>query len=117
MNTTVTALSLLLAALFATLGTAKILALGKMRELTEKDGFSVTGFRLIGALEVAGALGLIAGPAVPPLGVAALCGLLLLLGGAVIAHLRRGHKLGELAPALLCAALSGTALILLVLQR
>lgn len=33
-----------------------------MRELAEKDGFSVTGFRLIGALEVAGALGLIAGP-------------------------------------------------------
>ncbi|MFD7760521.1 DoxX family protein [Streptomyces microflavus] len=57
MNTTVTALPLLLAALFATLGTAKILALGKMRELAEKDGFSVTGFRPIGALEVAGALG------------------------------------------------------------
>lgn len=115
MNTTVTALSLLLAALFATLGTAKILALGKMRELAEKDGFSVTGFRLIGALEVAGALGLIAGP--PLLGVVALCGLLLLLGGAVVVHLRRGRKLGELAPALLCAALSGTALTLLVLQR
>ncbi|MFC9002186.1 DoxX family protein [Streptomyces microflavus] len=49
---------------------------------------------MIGALEVAGALGLIEGPAVPPLGVAAMCGLLLLLGGAVIVHLRRGHKLG-----------------------
>ncbi|MEV7316746.1 DoxX family protein [Streptomyces microflavus] len=95
MNTTVTALPLLLAALFATLGAAKILALGKMRELAEKDGFSVTGFRLIGALEVAGALGLIAGPAVPPVGVAALCGLLLLLGGAATVHLRRGHKLGN----------------------
>ncbi|MGW7067133.1 DoxX family protein [Streptomyces sp. NPDC054855] len=117
MYTTTTALSLLLAALFMVLGMAKILALDHMRALAEKDGFSATGFRLIGALEVAGALGLLAGLTVPPLGAAALCGLLLLLGGALIVHLRRGHGLGELAPALLCAVLAGTDLALLLLRR
>ena len=100
-----TVLSVLLAALFLLLGVAKVLALPRMRELAAHAGFSVAAYRGIGALEVAGAAGLLLGLTVPLLGASAGAGLLLLLAGAVITHVRNRDGLRELAPAVVCAVL------------
>ena len=100
-----TVLSILLAALFLLLGVAKVLALPRMRELAEHAGFSVAAYRGIGALEVAGAAGLLVGLTVPLLGASAGVGLLLLLAGAVITHVRNGDGIRGIAPALVCVVL------------
>ncbi|MEV8441683.1 DoxX family protein [Actinosynnema sp. NPDC051121] len=99
-----TVLSVLPAVLFLVLGTAKVLALAPMRELAEHAGFPVAAYRGIGALEVAGATGLLLGPAVPVIGASAGAGLLLLLTGAVITHVRNRDGVRKLVPALSCAA-------------
>jgi hypothetical protein len=98
-------LLVLTAALFVLLGVAKLLALPRMRALADHAGFSVAAYRGIGALEVAGAAGLLLGLAVPLLGFAAGAGLLLLLAGAVITHARNGDGFRAMAPAVVCAAL------------
>ena len=56
-------------------------------------------WRVIGALELAAAAGLVAGLFNPALGVAAAIGVSLLLAGAVVAHLRVDDA-GGAAPAL-----------------
>jgi uncharacterized membrane protein len=71
--------AVLLAVLFVLLGVSKLLALPHMRELAAHAGFSVAAYRGIGALEVAGAAGLLLGLTVPLLGACAGVGLLLLL--------------------------------------
>jgi hypothetical protein len=71
--------AVLLAVLFVLLGVSKLLALPRMRELAAHAGFSVAAYRGIGALEVAGAAGLLLGLTVPLLGACAGVGLLLLL--------------------------------------
>jgi uncharacterized membrane protein len=76
-----------------------------MRELAAHAGFSVAAYRGIGALEVAGAAGLLLGLTVPLLGASAGVGLLLLLAGAVITHVRNRDGVRELAPAVVCAVL------------
>jgi hypothetical protein len=98
-----TVLSILLAVLFLLLGVAKVLALPRMRELAAHAGFSVAAYRGIGALELAGAAGLLVGLTVPLLGASAGVGLLLLLAGAVITHVRNRDGIREIAPALVCA--------------
>ena len=55
-------LAVLVALIFALLGTAKILALPPMRDLAAEAGFSVDAYRGIGVLEVAGAVGVAARP-------------------------------------------------------
>lgn len=100
-----TVLAVLLAVLFVVLGVSKLLALPRMRELAAHAGFSVAAYRGIGALEVAGAAGLLIGLTVPLLGASAGVGLLLLLVGAVITHVRNGEGIRELAPAVVCAVL------------
>ncbi|WP_199433316.1 DoxX family protein [Qaidamihabitans albus] len=59
----------------------------------------------LGALKAAGALGLLVGIGVPPIGVAAAAGLVLFFTGAVITHLRaREYSLSYPAAFLLLAA-------------
>jgi hypothetical protein len=106
-------LSVLLAALFLALGVAKLLALAPMRKLAADAGFSVRAYRGIGALEVAGAAGILLGLVVPILGGLAGTGLLLLLTGALITHVRNRDGLRELAPAVVCALLVGAYLLVL----
>lgn len=103
-------LSGLLAVLFLSLGTAKILALAPMRELAAHVGFSTAAYRVIGVLEVAGAVGLLIGLVVPLIGGMAGAGLLLLLGGAVVTHLRNGDGIRKYAPALVTGLLVATYL-------
>ncbi|MBV9140509.1 MAG: DoxX family protein [Pseudonocardiales bacterium] len=101
MSTATTALAGTLAVFFTGLGTAKIRAIPAMRQRAAHVGMSTAAYRRIGALEVAGAAGVLVGLAQPP-------GLLALLAGALIAHRRAGDDLRDAAPALI-AALTVTA--------
>jgi hypothetical protein len=98
--TLTTILAVLLVLAFAALGTAKVAAVPAMRARAEHVGFSVAGYRRIGLLELLAVLGLIVGAFVPAIGAMAAVGLLLLLGGAVVTHLRNGDGPREIAPAL-----------------
>lgn len=99
------ALAVLVALIFIGLGTMKVLALPPARELAAHSGFSVSAYRGIGALELAGAAGVLLGLALPLLGGLAATGLLLLLAGALITHVRNKHNLQQAAPAVVCALL------------
>ncbi|WP_158852147.1 DoxX family protein [Saccharothrix deserti] len=107
-------LAVIVAVIFGVLGLAKILAVPPMRALAAKSGFSIAAYRRVGVLEVAGAAGVALGPVVPLLGVLAACGLLLLLAGALIVHMRRSNGVRELAPALVCAVLVASYVIVLL---
>lgn len=107
-----TILAATLAAVFVAFGTAKVLALPSMQTRAAHVGFSVGAYRRIGALEVAGAFGLLAGAYVPLLRTVAALGLVLLLAGAVITHLRNDDGIKEVAPALVLAILLGVLAVL-----
>ena len=113
MNTT-TILAALLVVAFAMLGSFKLAAVPAMRARAEHVGFSVQSYRRIGVLELVGVAGLLVGAAVPVIGVLAGAGLLVLLGGAVITHLRNRDGLKELAPALVLGAVTVGYLVLMV---
>lgn len=113
MNPT-TILAATLAAVFVTLGTAKVLALPSMQRRAAHVGFSVGAYRRIGGLEVAGAFGLLAGAYLPLMRTVAALSLVLLLAGAVITHLRNDDGIKELAPALVLAILLGILVVLAI---
>lgn len=89
----------LLVVAFAALGSAKLVAVPAMRTRAEHVGFSVSAYRRIGLLEVLAVAGLLVGAFVPVIGALAAAGLLLLLGGAIVAHLRNGDGLRDIGPA------------------
>ncbi|WP_200308719.1 DoxX family protein [Streptomyces adelaidensis] len=97
-------LTALVAVFFAGLGVTKILALPPMRALAAEVGFSVAAYRGLGVLEVAAAVGVALGPVVPLFGGLAATGLLLLLAGAVVTHVRKGDGPRKYSAALVCAA-------------
>jgi hypothetical protein len=99
---------------FAALGTAKLAAVPAMRAKAEHVGFSVTAYRRIGFLEVLGVAGLLVGAFVPVIGVLAAAGLLMLLGGATVAHLRSGDGTREIAPAVVLGLVTLSFLLLVV---
>jgi hypothetical protein len=99
---------------FTAAGAAKLAAVPAMRARAAHVGLSVAAYRRIGSLEILGVLGLLAGALVPVIGALAAAGLLLLLGGAVLAHLRSGDGPRELAPALVLGLTSLAFLILMV---
>lgn len=83
MTTASLVLALCLAVFYLLLGVGKIAATSPMRERAAHVGMPVSTYRGgIGALEVAGAVGLVIGGLVPALGAAAGIGLLLLMVGA-----------------------------------
>ncbi len=98
-------LAALIAAAFAVLGASKIRAVPSMQARAAHVGFSVGAYQRIGVLEVAGAAGVLLGLAIPPIGVLAAAGLLLLMVGAVGAHLRQHDGVAEMAPALVVVVL------------
>jgi hypothetical protein len=53
-----------------------------------KAGVPESWMTTLGVLKAAGALGLLVGIGVPPIGTAAACGLILFFAGAIITHLR-----------------------------
>jgi DoxX-like family len=113
MNPTPILASLLVIA-FAAFGSAKLAAVPAMRAKADHVGFSVSAYRRIGLLEVLAALGLLVGAFVPQIGALAAAGLMMLLGGATVAHLRNGDGLREIAPALVLALVSLIYLLLVL---
>ncbi len=103
-------LAALLAVGFGIIGFAKVAALKPMREAAARGGFSVEAYRGIGLLEIAGAAGVLLGLVVRPIGWLAAIGLLLLLTGAVVTHLRQHAHLREFVPALLFGAVDAAYL-------
>ena len=98
-------LAALISVAFAVLGTSKIRAVPSMQARAAHVGFSVGAYQRIGVLEVAGAAGILLGLAIPPLGVLAAAGLLLLMVGALGAHLHQHDGVAEMAPALVVIVL------------
>ena len=103
----------LLVVAFAAAGSAKLAGVPAMRAKAAHVGFSVTAYRRIGLLEILAVLGLLAGAFLPLIGALAAAGLLMLLGGAVVTHLRNGDGVREIVPAL---ALGLVTLAYLVLR-
>lgn len=99
-----TLLAAVLIAVFGVLGTAKLAAVPPMRTAAHHLGFSTDQYRVIGALELAGVLGIVIGFVVTPIGVAAGVALGLLMVGAVAAHVVRREPVPRIAPALVVAA-------------
>jgi DoxX-like family len=112
--TATTILAGVLVVAFAAAGAAKLAAVPAMRARAAHVGFSVAAYRRIGLLEILGVLGLLVGALLPVIGALAAAGLLLLLGGAMIAHLRSGDGPRELAPALVLGLATLAFLILMV---
>jgi hypothetical protein len=82
--------------------------------VTARDKLAVPApaWSLIGAAEVAGAAGVLIGLNVHPLGIAAATGLILVGGGAVVAHRKAHDALPDTAPAVLAVLLAVAALVL-----
>jgi DoxX-like family len=109
-----TILAGLLVIAFAVLGSAKLAAVPAMRARAQHVGFSVSAYRRIGLLEVLAVLGLLVGVFVPLIGALAAAGLLMLLGGALVAHLRNRDGVREIAPAVVLGLATLTYLALVV---
>jgi len=107
-------LSILLAALYLGSGIAKLTGAEAFRKDAERFGFSYGTFRIIGLLEVAAAAGLIIGLWVTALAVAAAIGLVLLMIGGFITHMRVKDPMGKSLPALLFAVLSAVVIFVAV---
>ena len=93
-------MSSMLAVLFVGLGGAKIFRQSSMVARMNRLGYSARTCQAVGGLEVAGAVGLVAGSWWPVLGIAAAIGLLALVIGAAVAHLRAGDGAKEVFPAI-----------------
>ena len=96
--------AVVLAVVFGVAGIAKIGGAPVMRTAARHLGFGVGQYRVIGALELAGAIGLLVGLVVPGIGVAAAIGLGLLLIGAGAAHLVHRDAASRVAVPLLLVA-------------
>ena len=112
--TTTTILAGLLVVAFAATGFAKLAAVPAMRAKADHVGFSVAAYRRIGLLEVLAVIGLLVGAFVPVIGALAAAGLLLLLAGAILTHLRNGDGIREIAPAVILSAVALTYLLLVL---
>ena len=99
---------------FAALGSAKLAAVPAMRAKAQHVGLSVSAYRRIGFAEVLAVIGLLVGAFVPMIGALAAAGLLILLGGAIVAHLRNGDGLREIAPAVVLGLVALSFLLLVV---
>src|ERR1700741_2538489 len=94
------ALSGLVALVFAANGVTKLLGHPRMIEASAHLGYSMRSFRIIGLLEVVGALGILLAPLCVPLSVAAGTGLNLLTIGGICAHLRASDPIRLATPPL-----------------
>lgn len=104
----------LLVVAFTALGSAKLAAVPAMQTKAAHVGFSISQYRRIGTLEILAVLGLLVGAFVPVIGALAAAGLLALLGGAVVVHLRNGDGVREIAPAIVFGLVALTYLLLMV---
>jgi hypothetical protein len=106
------ALSLLLSLVCLGPAAAKLAGAPAVRESAAHFGIPLNRYRLIAVPELAAAIGVLAGLQAHALGVAAACGMAILLTGALIAHRRARDSIAVMAPAL--AAFGITACYLAV---
>ncbi len=92
MDTATVIVTLLLAALFTFSASIKLLGVPKSMEIRDHLGVKPLQWRLIGALELAGVVGVLVGLLWAPLGIAAATGLALLSVGAIAFHLRASDR-------------------------
>ncbi|MDT5196761.1 MAG: hypothetical protein QOH20_3515 [Mycobacterium sp.] len=106
-------LSALLAVAFLGSGGLKLVGAKQSLEMRDQQRVGAQLWRVVGALEVAGGLGLAIGFVVPALGIAAAVGLALLMVGGIASHARVGD-LRHAGPAALLLVLSAVTAGLLV---
>jgi hypothetical protein len=111
-NTATVVVTLLLAALFAFSSSIKLLGVPKSLEIRDHLGVSAIQWRIIGALELAGVAGVLAGLLWSPIGIAAAIGLVLLSIGAVAFHLRASDSAVDTIPAVIGVALAAATAVL-----
>src|SRR3954470_18630805 len=99
-------LAVLLALAFGAAGGQKVAGVKSAVDTADHLRFPHNAYRGIGVLELLAAVGLLVGLAVWPLGVAAGIGLVLLMIGAIVVHLRVGDNIKVFAPALVLGLLS-----------
>ncbi len=110
-------LSIILFLVFASSGIQKVIFNPMMSESAARLEFTKRAYQRIGALEVAGAIGLLAGLAAKStsfwgiVNVAAAAGLTLTMVLAVVLHLRKGESFKLFAPALVLGLLTLLELI------
>ncbi|MFJ5221005.1 DoxX family protein [Streptomyces sp. NPDC088354] len=109
-------LAVLLGMSFVGGGVAKLAGVAVMKADAKRFGLSYGTFRGVGALEVCGGAGLLAGLALWPLAVAAAVGLVALMVGAVVCHVRAGDPAAKTVPAAAVGALVAVLGALVVLQ-
>ncbi|WP_123028980.1 DoxX family protein [Mycolicibacterium stellerae] len=112
MNTATVVVTLLLAGLFTFSSSIKLLGVPKSLAIRDHLGVSSMQWRVIGALELAGVAGVLAGLLWPPIGIAAAIGLALLSIGAVAFHLRASDRVAEMVPAVIGVALAAATAVL-----
>src|SRR6202051_5224765 len=99
--------TVLLAILFPVASSIKLLGAPQSLAIRDHLGVTPARWRVIGLLELAGVIGVLAGLAWWPIGVAAAIGLALLSVGAVAFHVRASHGFAKHAPAAFALLLSG----------
>jgi DoxX-like protein len=104
------AVSLLLIVVSLVAAVPKLAGHPKMRQSAEHFGIAWHRYRLIGVAELAAAAGALIGLLWRPAGLLAAAGMILLLIGALIAHLRARDSARDAIPALVALAVSGTYL-------
>jgi hypothetical protein len=112
MSTATVLTSVALALLFLATAAGKLT--GHATSVAMRDHFAIPAVRWqqIGLLEVAGAVGVLIGFALRPLGIAAAGGLVLLSLGAIATHIGAGDKPAAALPAFAALALAAAALVL-----
>ena len=112
MDTATVVVTLLLAALFTFSSSIKLLGVSKSLAIRDHLGVSPIQWRMIGALELAGVAGVLAGLLWAPIGIAAAIGLTLLSIGAIAFHVRASDRIAETAPAVVGVALAVATAVL-----
>ena len=104
------AASIALALLFLAAAAGKLT--GKTQDMGDHLGIPVQRWRVIGVLELAGAVGVLVGLAVDELGLAAGAGLVLTSVGAMATHAKAGDPPKALVPAAIGLVLSSAVVAL-----
>lgn len=100
-----------LVAIFTTSGAAKVAGLELSAHERDRFGLTAPQWTAIGALELAGAAGAVAGLRRHPLGAAATTGLALLSAGALATHVRAGDPALRMVPGALALGLAVAAAV------
>ncbi|MDT5371131.1 MAG: hypothetical protein QOC62_5562 [Mycobacterium sp.] len=104
--------TVLLAILFTFASSIKLLGAPQSLAIRDHLGVTPARWRVIGLLELAGVVGVLAGLVWAPIGVAAAIGLALLSVGAVAFHVRASDGFAKTAPAVIAILLAVATAVL-----